>query len=102
MANVNNKTTELKFDYNSAELYISKYNIYGSKLFVLVDIENNTLVKGWSASSVCSPNNCNYRVLTDVTQKKSVRFTIVNFLKDILKSKKASLNKLVTMQKHKP
>ena len=69
MANTT-KTTELKFDYNSAELYISKYNIYGSKLFVLVDIKNNTLIKGWSASSVASPNNCNYRVLTDVTQKK--------------------------------
>lgn len=62
--------TIIKFDYNSAELYISKYNIYGSKLFVLVDIKNNTLIKGWSASSVCSPDNCNYRVLTDVTQKK--------------------------------
>lgn len=64
------KTTELKFDYNSAELYISKYNTYGSRLFVLVDIKNNTLIKGWSASSVCSPDNCCYRVLTDVTQKK--------------------------------
>lgn len=64
------KATELKFDYNSAELYISKYNIYGSKLFVLVDIKNNTLIKGWSASSVCSPDNCNYRVLTDTTQKE--------------------------------
>lgn len=63
-------TTELKFDYNTAELYISKYNIYGSKLFVLVDIKNNTLIKGWSASSVCSPDNCNYRVLTDTTQKE--------------------------------
>lgn len=62
--------TTIKFDYNSAELYISKYNIYGSKLFVLVDIKNNTLIKGWSASSVCSPDNCCYRVLTDVTQKK--------------------------------
>lgn len=64
------KTTELKFDYNSAELYISKYNIYGSKLFVIVDIKNNTLIKGWSASSVCSPDNCCYRVLTDTTQKE--------------------------------
>lgn len=62
--------TELKFDYNTAELYISKYNTYGSKLFVLVDIENNTLIKGWSASSVCSPHNCCYRVLTDTTQKE--------------------------------
>lgn len=44
MANTT-KTTELKFDYNTAELYISKYNTYGSKLFVLVDIKNNTLVK---------------------------------------------------------
>lgn len=69
MANTT-KTTELKFDYNSAELYISKYNTYGSRLFVLVDIKNNTLIKGWSASSVCSPDNCCYRVLTDVTQKK--------------------------------
>lgn len=62
--------TTLKFDYSCAELYVSKYNIYGSKLFVLVDIKNNTLIKGLSASSVASPNNCNYRVLTDVTQKK--------------------------------
>ena len=62
--------TELKFDYNTAELYISKYNTYGSKLFVLADIKNNTLIKGWSASSVCSPDNCNYRVLTDTTQKE--------------------------------
>lgn len=62
--------TNLKFNYNTAELYISKYNLYGSKLFVLVDIKNNTLVKGWSASSVCSPDNCNYRVLTDTTQKE--------------------------------
>lgn len=62
--------TELKFDYNTAELYISKYNTYGSKLFVLVDIKNNTLIKGWSASSVCSPDNCCYRVLTEVAQKK--------------------------------
>lgn len=62
--------TNLKFDYNTAELYISKYNLYGSKLFVLVDIKNNTLVKGWLASSVCSPDNCNYRVLTDTTQKE--------------------------------
>lgn len=62
--------TELKFDYNTAELYISEYNTYGSKLFVLVDIKNNTLIKGWSASSVCSPDNCNYRVLTDTTQKE--------------------------------
>lgn len=69
MANTT-KTTELKFDYNSAELYISKYNTYGSRLFVLVDIKNNTLIKGWSASSVCSPDNCCYRVLTDVSQKK--------------------------------
>lgn len=64
------KMTELKFDYNTAELYISKYNTYGSKLFVLVDIKNNTLIKGWSASSVCSPGNCCYRVLTDTTQKE--------------------------------
>lgn len=62
--------TNLKFDYNTAELYISKYNTYGSKLFVIVDIKNNTLIKGWSASSVCSPDNCCYRVLTEVTQKK--------------------------------
>lgn len=70
MAKETNNTTTIKFDYNSAELYISKYNIYGSKLFVLVDIKNNTLIKGWSASSVCSPDNCCYRVLTDTTQKE--------------------------------
>lgn len=60
----------LKFDYNSAELIFQIIITYGSRLFVLVDIKNNTLIKGWSASSVCSPDNCCYRVLTDVTQKK--------------------------------
>lgn len=72
MANTT-KTTELKFDYNTAELYISKYNIYGSRLFVLVDIKNKTLIKGWSASSVCNPDNCCYRVLIDTTQKDVIR-----------------------------
>lgn len=64
------KTTELKFDYNCAELYISKYNIYGSRLFVLVDIKNNTLVKGWTASSVATPRFAKYHVLENVTQKE--------------------------------
>ena len=36
---------DYKFNYNSAELYISKYNTYGSRFFLLVDIENNTMFK---------------------------------------------------------
>lgn len=63
------KKTDLKFNYDSAELYISKPNIYGSRLFVLVDIENETIVSGWSASSPCEPYRCNYKVVEDTTQK---------------------------------
>lgn len=59
-----------KFNYNSAELYISKYNINGSRLFLLVDIENNTMFKGWSASTVASPRFANYKVMEDTTQKE--------------------------------
>lgn len=44
-----------KFNYNSAELYISKYNTYGSRFFLLVDIENNTMFTGWTASTVATP-----------------------------------------------
>lgn len=36
-----------KFNYNNAELFISKFNIYGSKYFLLVDIENKTCFEGW-------------------------------------------------------
>lgn len=60
----------VKFSYSSAELYISKYNINGSRLFLLVDIENGTMFKGWSASTVASPRFAEYRVLEDTTQKE--------------------------------
>lgn len=59
-----------KFNYSTAELYISKYNVNGSRLFLLVDIENNTMFKGWSASTVASPRFAEYRVLEDTTQKE--------------------------------
>lgn len=59
-----------KFSYNSSELYISKLNVNGSRLFLLVDIENNTMFKGWSASSVASPRFANYKVVEDTTQKE--------------------------------
>lgn len=62
-----------KFNYNSAELYISKYNMYGSRLFLLVDIENNTMYTGWTASSVATPRYANYHVLENVTQKEIKR-----------------------------
>lgn len=61
---------DYKFNYNSAELYISKYNKYGSRLFLLVDIENGTMFKGWTASTVASIEKANYMVLTDTTQKE--------------------------------
>lgn len=64
---------DYKFNYNSAELYISKYNTYGSRLFILVDIENNTMFKGWTASTVANVGQANYRVLTDTTQKEVKR-----------------------------
>ena len=60
----------VKFSYSSAELYISKYNINGSRLFLLVDIENNTMFKGWSASTIASPRFAEYKVLEDTTQKE--------------------------------
>mgnify|MGYP003087946330 CR=1 FL=1 len=60
----------VKFSYSSAELYISKYNINGSRLFLLVDIENGTMFKGWSASTVASPRFAEYRVMEDTTQKE--------------------------------
>lgn len=58
-----------KFNYNNAELFISKFNIYGSKYFLLVDIENKTVFDGWTASSVASPYKSNYLVLENTTQK---------------------------------
>lgn len=64
------KMTKHKFNYNTAELYISKFNTYGSKFFILVDIENNTMFKGWSASTVASPRFAEYLVLEDITQKE--------------------------------
>lgn len=62
-----------KFNYNTAELYISKYNMYGSRLFLLVDIENNTMYSGWTASTVATPRYANYHVLENVTQKEVKR-----------------------------
>lgn len=59
----------VKFNYNNAELFISKFNIYGSKYFLLVDIENKTCFDGWTASSVASPYKANYLVLENTTQK---------------------------------
>lgn len=60
---------ELKFSYSNAELYISKYNVYGSRLFLLVDIVNNTMYSGWTASTVATPRYAEYHVLENVTQK---------------------------------
>lgn len=59
-----------KFDYNKAESFISKLNLYGSRYFLLVDFENKTIFDGWSASSVASPYKANYIVLENTTQKE--------------------------------
>jgi hypothetical protein len=64
---------ELKFSYSNAELYISKYNVYGSRLFLLVDIVNNTMYSGWTASTVATPRYAEYHVLENVTQKEVKR-----------------------------
>lgn len=61
---------ELKFSYSNAELYISKYNVYGSRLFLLVDIVNDTMFSGWTASSIATPRFAKYHVLENVTQKE--------------------------------
>lgn len=70
MTNVNNTT---KFSYSNAELYISKYNKYGSRLFLLVDIVNDTMFSGWTASSIATPRFAEYHVLENVTQKEVKR-----------------------------
>lgn len=72
MANVNNTTT-IKFNYNTAELYISKCNKYGSRLFLLIDIVNDTMYSGWTASTVATPRYAEYHVLENVTQKEVKR-----------------------------
>lgn len=64
---------DYKFNYNNAELYSSKYNVYGSRLFILVDIENGTMFKGWSDSTVATPHWANYTVLENTTQKEVKR-----------------------------
>lgn len=64
---------ELKFSYSNAELYTSKYNVYGSRLFLLVDIVNGTMYSGWSASTVATPRYAEYHVLENVTQKEVKR-----------------------------
>ena len=62
-----------KFNYNSAELFISKFNIYGSKYFLLVDIENKTIFDGWTAASVASPHRAEYIVIENTSQKEVKR-----------------------------
>lgn len=64
---------ELKFSYSNAELYISKYNVYGSRLFLLVDIVNDTMYSGWTASTVATPRYAEYHVFENVTQKEVKR-----------------------------
>lgn len=64
---------ELKFSYSNAELYISKYSVYGSRLFLLVDIVNDTMYSGWTASTVATPRYAEYHVLENVTQKEVKR-----------------------------
>lgn len=64
---------ELKFSYSNVELYISKYNVYGSRLFLLIDIVNNTMYSGWTASSIATPRFAEYHVLENVTQKEVKR-----------------------------
>lgn len=64
---------ELKFSYSNAELYISKFNVYGSRLFLLVDIVNDTMYSGWTASTVATPRYAEYHVLENVTQKEVKR-----------------------------
>lgn len=64
---------ELKFSYSNAELYISKYNVYGSRLFLLVDIVNDTMYSGWTASTVATTQYAEYHVLENVTQKEVKR-----------------------------
>lgn len=65
--------TNAKFSYANAELYISKYNVYGSRLFLLVDIVNDTMFSGWTASSIATPRFAEYHVLENVTQKEIKR-----------------------------
>lgn len=65
-----NTNTTTKFSYSNAELYISKHNKYGSRLFLLVDIVNDTMFSGWTASSVATPRFAKYHVLENVTQKE--------------------------------
>lgn len=62
-----------KFEYKNAELYVSKYNKYGSRLFLLVDIVNDTMFSGWTASSIATPRFAEYHVLENVTQKEVKR-----------------------------
>ena len=64
------ENTNTKFSYSNAELYISKYNKYGSRLFLLVDIVNDTMFSGWTASSIATPRFAEYHVLENVTQKE--------------------------------
>lgn len=73
MTNTTTNNTTAKFNYSNAELYISKYNVYGSRLFLLVDIVNDTMFSGWTASSIATPWFAEYHVLENVTQKEVKR-----------------------------
>lgn len=59
-----------KFDYNNTELYTSKYSVYGYCIFLMVDIENCTLVFGQSNSTCVSLHRAEYRVMEKLTQKQ--------------------------------
>lgn len=58
-----------KFNYQSTELYTSKYSIYGYCLFIMVDIENKTFVYGYSNSTCVSLHRAERRVMEGVTQR---------------------------------
>lgn len=58
-----------KFNYSTTELYTSKYSIYGYCLFIMVDIDNNTFVYGYSNSTCVSLHRAEWRVMEGVTQR---------------------------------
>ena len=57
------------FNYQTAELYTSKYSIYGYCLFIMIDIENKTFVFGQSNSAIVSLHRAEWRVMENTTQK---------------------------------
>lgn len=58
------------FNYQTTELYTSKYSIYGYCLFIMIDIENKTFVFGQSNSTVVSLHRAEWRVMENTTQKQ--------------------------------